>query len=1149
MKSSNSLNKEKYENALKELKNKYSMGRMSALIGSGFSKNAFSEFPDWDELLYDMCLYLFENEIEQQYKNFFLYKKLPARNLHGTKWFQNMNEFKKAKVSDIIKREGYLNIVSKYISKKGYREAIEIYIEERIPYVSNIESRICIFGPKEKVTEITDETFSLHRKLLEGRWERIYTTNYDNLLESAATLSGKQWEMIDNASNLSLFDTKKNIIKIHGSIWDKNNIEQKKEERFSFDGCHNHRYIISKEDYDSYMNNHEAFAQLMRISLLQGAFCLIGFSGNDPNFLSWLRWVKDILLKSKNKKDNTKVYIITIDDKEPNDALRLFYENHHICAIPLGNSLVKSIIGVNDNVVSPKSLLDSFFDYIYDSEKNNYYYNLWQKCYSIERNKILIDNNKLRDIKLIHSNYRLLKQTYLQYNYLLRLRSCENLTQEQIELAIIALEDTNLSPVYFSINEKIEQSEELTEEIRQKYQLVINRFKILKGQRINNKNDAVDFEEILNLAFQLEFSKLKEKLEKWNPVDFRRQHKATLLYLFEKSRAESEILSYINDNKVDEKEKYYATQLANLMSGQHPIPYSTANYENQGLDGLYDISDFLINEISKKKEKIQPYGISDTIIHFGNDNISYEKSVQFLQFLIESGSLLRFGSFVFLNDSDWYQVFEQLHEYYPFPCLFYSLQCSDKNVLRRIGQDFAYSDKVLKVVPILLKKILDNIVNDSMPDVFKGASLRIAAQLFVSVKITVWQDQFMEIWRNELLPNYASIESAFHPLYDFITKGLVFLSNSEYKQAIISDCLLHSKEQLDNTINYFYYLNKNGVKKSPELKKNIDHFCENISDSREVTIAWNIRKLLSEKNINDVLSYITTFQHNSNVPDVVLYTFTYFVSHNKRDTSAIMQVIISHPELWDNGIHDKGASPPNYLRLSRFEKSIKWSKEELTSIYLKLESSLHTLLESNHYKSDKSPLTVLMHYDKLFYEMFDFLRKNEKTLQTLDSFEETKKLVSTELYKTRGFEDINLGLISDDRDKIIAALNELYELVRIKGIDAYLYSFRLIISHFLMVKTTAPFECIYFISYYLRTYFKDLKNPIPEDISKSLMYGIDKYKKETIQKLNMDLPKGMLYLTEIATVLNTHGISSSGVDYWLRVKKSRRFDWDRIKIL
>lgn len=33
----------------------------------------------------------------------------------------------------------------------------------------------------------------------------------------------------------------------------------------------------------------------MRIAMLQGVFCLVGFSGTDPNYLAWVRWMSDIL--------------------------------------------------------------------------------------------------------------------------------------------------------------------------------------------------------------------------------------------------------------------------------------------------------------------------------------------------------------------------------------------------------------------------------------------------------------------------------------------------------------------------------------------------------------------------------------------------------------------------------------------------------------------------------------------------------------------------------------------------------------------------------------------------------------------------------------------------------------------------------------
>lgn len=44
----------------------------------------------------------------------------------------------------------------------------------------------------------------------------------------------------------------------------------------------------------------------MRTSLLTGVFCLVGFSGDDPNFLGWLEWMKDVLDRDYADKEKKK---------------------------------------------------------------------------------------------------------------------------------------------------------------------------------------------------------------------------------------------------------------------------------------------------------------------------------------------------------------------------------------------------------------------------------------------------------------------------------------------------------------------------------------------------------------------------------------------------------------------------------------------------------------------------------------------------------------------------------------------------------------------------------------------------------------------------------------------------------------------------
>lgn len=81
------------------------------------------------------------------------------------------------------------------------------------------------------------------------------------------------------------------------------------------------------------MEKHEAFSYLMRIAMLQGVFCLVGFSGTDPNYLAWVRWMSDIL----DVEDDDKIYLLDIEGKDIHDDLRLFYSNHHIVVINLWN--------------------------------------------------------------------------------------------------------------------------------------------------------------------------------------------------------------------------------------------------------------------------------------------------------------------------------------------------------------------------------------------------------------------------------------------------------------------------------------------------------------------------------------------------------------------------------------------------------------------------------------------------------------------------------------------------------------------------------------------------------------------------------------------------------------------------------------------
>lgn len=119
---------------------------------------------------------------------------------------------------------------------------------------------------------------ALHKKLLQLPWSDIFTTNYDTLLErTSEELTEKQFTYILKATDLVGSAGSTRIIKLHGSFPSQR------------------PFIITEEDYRTYPKKFAPFVNTVQQSLLENTLCLIGFSGDDPNFNSWVGWIRDNL--------------------------------------------------------------------------------------------------------------------------------------------------------------------------------------------------------------------------------------------------------------------------------------------------------------------------------------------------------------------------------------------------------------------------------------------------------------------------------------------------------------------------------------------------------------------------------------------------------------------------------------------------------------------------------------------------------------------------------------------------------------------------------------------------------------------------------------------------------------------------------------
>jgi hypothetical protein len=52
-------------------------------------------------------------------------------------------------------------------------------------------------------------------------------------------------------------------------------------------------YILTESHFRTYPSRFAPFVNTVRQAIMENVMCLIGFSGDDPNFLEWSGWVRD----------------------------------------------------------------------------------------------------------------------------------------------------------------------------------------------------------------------------------------------------------------------------------------------------------------------------------------------------------------------------------------------------------------------------------------------------------------------------------------------------------------------------------------------------------------------------------------------------------------------------------------------------------------------------------------------------------------------------------------------------------------------------------------------------------------------------------------------------------------------------------------
>lgn len=1071
---------------LEELKEYYNNGYVSALIGAGFSKNVSDSYLGWGELIHDMVGELYEIDINRHYDNYLhqSYGVLPDP--------KPKEVVRDEYISDICKYEDYLELVSKYIQKKGLRESLEVYIESRIPYATfNSERKIVLKTGNQEKEEVSVTNFSAHKELLLlDKLQNIYTTNYENLIEFTIDLWGASIpnlpNVVRNGRDLSDKIRSRNVIKIHGDL------RQNSNGKISFDGDNKLQYIISKEDYDTYKEKHEAFTSLMRIAMLQGKFMLLGFSGMDANYKGWVTWMSDIL-EGEND-DVTKIYIIDVSGKDTRADLQLYYDNHHTKVINLIDEERLRVIGFNDSDVVPilqkqedkkidndtkREILTMFLRFLGTSvsgseefinvgsqsiqevkDKENEkvssvdssngtslaaarkgsfdYRKLWREALSKIDNIEAFDEI-VKKIKEAKSQNRFPKVVVNQGIIIPDIAQKSKLNNNDAFLLALAMDEYGVNPHYYS--QIIQDYEELDK--LPLWNLLRVKEASFNGDdaTLDNSEDEFVYEIIQRNLFHLNFEKASDLIEKWEPQsDFVVQKAMRLAAMKGQKDIAFKMLSEYIKTENRPVEKLYAVQIANFISDQFPRPYSTDEFYQYGIDGIGDMLEYMVQQLKGKSEPPRTRGWIGSTMNFGGSYPDYEKSLRILRYISDCGLFISYGITSFMDRAHWYFVFQNLYDIFPYPCFFYSIQYSENNLLTRIGQDFAYSPKLCEFNEKIIVKAIQAYGASNTPQIFLTGILLVTGPIYISVDEEKWFDVFKNNIFNKLIENFDKLNFS-DPIVKNVEYALVCLKNTQHISIIFEELIAH------------YHLNHALVNSFIRYNLRIKHIKNNIPSNiwkslKDLIVDYpsvDITELFYLLEENDIMTkdvkqlFVEKVKEigEDNLPHDSSALF-YLCCLTKDDTTVLKiakKLLLKH-DIWHCGALEDGKtwSTPNYIRLNVFPKEIKWTVTEFNIIKNNLDSNINKYKEvHNDLHGETLMRNAQVQYLSDILQFIDGLSESRK-----NSLKKIREDVERLLNERVSYQTLIEGILSEQTIDADYAMNNVIQGVKAKGFDNYL---------------------------------------------------------------------------------------------------------------
>lgn len=1177
---------------------------MSFIIGAGFSKNISDKYLTWGELLQDIIHEMYAKEMRSGY----------------------MNEW------EIIDKYGYLGIASEYIRRKGYHEAIDVYIEQRTPVLicNDEEGKYDLKLGKELLKDVD---VSLHRTLLSMKVKNIYTFNYDNALDVYRDLTytserareikqsdsnlkqidellakiaslrsdleasndhssddykitdlredwnaqyeqmlsnsvtqrvydfhdckGKtkkeildevynatslyrqqilesviQWNthkqdayfVVKKSGDITIGDARRNIFKLHGSLRTLDIMDEHIDYGFDYD---NHtQYIIAQEDYDSYNQKHEAFVDLMRISLLKDAYCIIGFSCDDPNFLLWINWVKDIVDReaAANKEENFwNKYFINVDNEELDPDKKLLLHNHYIRVVdlykvyPTASDRKERLLAFFDDInkmQTAKSITNDFWEH-FDFNSNNSLQ---------EKNTVVYDKKKIDKVwNLTKDNpFSFLSKPfeYYRFYFLERIRNvikarlmdesiCKSFlmaaNQDNLPLDVV-LDDDEVAYISDFVSSVADIS------LRDNYKQLTDEGKLLDNEWEADESDNTAqsvLNQITQSLFNFDFEKCYKLIKHWTPQS---QYYQTIRFMIQASlRRKVKVEELENILTVHESHKYNNDQeymvALELPLGLHEYFWGDKNFnakseaiqskieeivsKNKDVMRLSDYFTRLQKEL-RKEEKVKPLGRSGRTMTFGSSDSVALGATRILQVLVKMGFVTRNMFVRWVSNESLFLIVERIYALYPYPCLYFASQCTNKDFSKRVAQLYCFSssEKIQNVLPDILVKILKACHSENLSEERKNVLYIYATSFIKRVHPRYWKKEFKTLYRKQNLGNRNEREF-YETKYSFAQQAVVYMNDASFSHEIIDSILDKGADITHNDNVLLIAATKNIKELSKEQIRKVYFLMDNTKNVPQVFVLFNMRSFLPSRKFYDWLEHVDNKMLKS--PSLIL-AVSQVARKCKRFENLALSLLEESDYLWSTGINEQDGhivvSGTLSIDVDTFDRDIRIIGDAEIKAFnlIKTELALLEKAQRSRFYED-----CFQDWSTEVYSMKLFLVRHYNTFEDSKEVDELIKKCEHLYFRISGQNSLQEKLIHQESYKVEEGITELMKGVRTYSINHFLLEYEIIANLIMQHCTEALDMCIRHFSWAL-TYKKYQKFFVSHNFQTTVLLILRVYK-------------------------------------------------------